>query len=333
MAITMTELAARLGLSQSTVSLVLSNRDKGRVRPELAERIRAAAREIGYRPNRAAAELRKRCSKTIGVAMAYSKNIARAEMVMALHMEIIRHGYIPLFSFFHRREEQQNATDLLLENQLAAIITIEPALLPDHLNIPVVSIQNVDPRFDAVVVDSEGGLRATLAYLKQLGHHKIGWVGMHDADLRSRLLPGLAREYQLELPDEFNVRTPAIYDDLEEFRCLRPWSQIPRVRWPDAILCHNDTVALYVQRYLHDIGLRVPDDIGLIGNDNLSFCDKLAPSLSSISYGSSNRVAEILLGMILERLRDPALPRRVETLPAQLIPRETLQNNHREERK
>ena len=100
MAITMTELARRLNLSQSTVSLVLNNRDKGRVRPELAERVRQEAAATGFRLNRAASDLRRRCSNTIGVALAYSDNFYRAELVTTLHAEIVRRGYRPLFAFF-----------------------------------------------------------------------------------------------------------------------------------------------------------------------------------------------------------------------------------------
>ena len=177
MAMTMTELANRLNLSQSTVSLVLNNRDKGRVRPELAERVRREAAATGFRLNRAAADLRRRRSNTIGVALAYSNNFYRAELVTALHAEIIRRGYRPLFAFFHNDMEQQSATGLLLDNNLDAIITLEPQWLPDHLDLPVVSLFHRDPRFDAVVQDVEAGLRLSLECLRKAGIAGSGGTG------------------------------------------------------------------------------------------------------------------------------------------------------------
>ena len=100
MAITMTELAKRLNLSQSTVSLVLNNRDKGRVRPELAERIRQEASATGFRLNRAASDLRRRRSNTIGVALPSPQNGYHATLIFELHQEIIQRGYCPVFAFF-----------------------------------------------------------------------------------------------------------------------------------------------------------------------------------------------------------------------------------------
>ena len=93
------------------------------------------------------------------MALAYSDNFYRAELVTTLHAEIVRRGYRPLFAFFSSDMEQQSATKLLLDNNLDAIITLEPQWLPDLLDLPVVSLFHSDPRFDAVVQDAEAGLR------------------------------------------------------------------------------------------------------------------------------------------------------------------------------
>lgn len=324
MAMTMTELAKRLNLSQSTVSLVLNNRDKGRVRPELAERIRQEAAATGFRLNRAASDLRRRRSNTIGVALAYSNNFYRAELVTALHAEIVRRGYRPLFAFFNNDMEQRSATRLLLDNNLDAIITLEPQWLPDHLDLPVVSLFHPDPRFDAVLQDAEAGLRLTLECLRELGHHRLGWYGYDESDERSRLLPILAHEYEMELPEEFTIRRSDIYRLVENRQIFEPLCRAPRAERPTALLCHNDTIAITILRRLHECGLRVPEDLSLIGHDNVDLCERLVPTITSVGYGSRELLARKLVDRVLERLACPEQPRSVEVLPPQLFCRESI---------
>ncbi|MGN0871276.1 MAG: LacI family DNA-binding transcriptional regulator [Victivallales bacterium] len=324
MAITMTELATRLNLSQSTVSLVLNNRDKGRVRPELAERIRQEAAATGFRLNRAASDLRRRHSNTIGVALAYSGNLYRTELVSALHAEIIHHGYRPLFAFFSNNMEQQSATRLLLDNNLDAIITLEPQWLPDHLDLPVVSLFHSDPRFDAVIQDAEAGLRMSLECLWKLGHRRIGWYGYDESDSRSRLLPRLASEYGMELPKVFHVCSGKIYELAGNPSFFEPLRHASHAELPTALLCHNDTIAIMLMRRLHECGLRIPEDLSLIGHDDVSLCSQLVPTLSSVGYGSRESLAKRLVGRVLKRLEHPELPRCVELLPPHLFRRESI---------
>ena len=103
MSITMTELAKRLDLSQSTISRALNYKDGGRMKPELAARIREAARQAGFHPNQAAATLRTGASKMIGVSLPTPRNLRNAELAAALHHEIISHGYLPFFAFHEKR--------------------------------------------------------------------------------------------------------------------------------------------------------------------------------------------------------------------------------------
>lgn len=323
MAITMTELAKRLNLSQSTVSLVLNDRDKGRVRPELAETIRRAAAETGFRPNRAAADLRRQRSNTIGVAMAYWNNPQRTELVYQLHNEIIRRNYRPLFSFFSTDSEQRTATELLLSSNLDAILTMEPKLLPDKLDLPAVSFFHEDPRFDAVMLDRETGLRLTLELLKKTGHIRIGWLGHDFDDERTRMIPELAAEYGLTLPEEAFIHDPAIYARMETPGALDLLRRLPPSKQPTVLLCHNDMIAFSAIRRLHECGIRVPEDMSVTGDDNTSLCGRMIPSLTSTGYETGGILAEKLIDAVLRRLETPEAPRRVEILPARLFPRES----------
>ena len=107
MPVTMTELARRLNLSQSTVSRALNHRDAGRMKPALAKRIREEARKAGYRLNRAAATLRTGESNMIGVSLPTPRNLRNAELTAALHHEIVARGFLPFFAFHEKKEEQK----------------------------------------------------------------------------------------------------------------------------------------------------------------------------------------------------------------------------------
>lgn len=323
MSITMTELARRLNLSQSTVSLVLNNRDKNRVRPELAEKIRQAAQETGFRPNRAAADLRRRCSNTIGVAIAYSNNLHRMELVNELHSEIVRRHYRPLFAFFSTDEEQRTATELLLSSSLDAIITLEPKLLPDKLNLPVVSFSHEDPRFDALLFDFETGILQTFEHLKSLGHHRFGWIGFGFTDPRTRLLAEMAPAAGVEFIPEVTLYLNPPYSPMAQTGALNWWRDLPKSSLPTAIICHNDTIALYTIRRLQEAGFRVPEDFSIIGLDNIHFCTQITPTLTSIGYENSGIIAQKLVDLVFRRMEKPNAPRHVEYLSPKLFARES----------
>ena len=77
-------------------------------------------------------------------------------------------------------------------------------------------------------------------------------------------------------------------------------------------------------RRLHECGLRIPDDLSLIGHDDIGLCGRLVPTLASVGYGSREELARKLVDRVLNRLAHPELPRSVEVLPPQLIRRESI---------
>lgn len=131
MSVTMTELAKRLGLSQSTISRALNYKDGGRMKRELAgKNPQKLQRQAGFHPNQAAATLRTGASKMIGVSLPTPRNLRNAELAAALHHEITAHGYLPFFAFHENYGDQQAKIIPLLSLKLAGLITIDPNSLP-----------------------------------------------------------------------------------------------------------------------------------------------------------------------------------------------------------
>lgn len=320
MPITMTELAKRLNLSQSTVSLVLNNRDAKRVRPEIADRIREAAREAGYHPNRAAADLRRRRSGTIGVALPSSKNGYHAALISELHREIVARGYRPIFAFFETEEEQKSSSLLLLTGNVEAIITGEPRWLPEPLEIPVVSFFYPDPRFDSVELGYEEALRLAMDYLHGLGHRTVGWLG-NSSERRAILLPEIAAEFGItvKLSAERPVKTLGFADGfaLVDLFLERNGSL------PSAFLVHNDMVAIGAIRRLFELGCRVPDDISIIGQDDLAVARYVVPALTTIEYETPAQIARILTDLVFQHLKEPRKTRCRTVIPPRLVIRES----------
>ena len=123
-----------------------------------------------------------------------------------------------------------------------------------------------------------------------------------------------------------------IRDDKQKYSSSRcrwahtppPLCRAPRAERPTALLCHNDTIAITILRRLHECGLRVPEDLSLIGHDNVDLCERLVPTLTSVGYGSRELLARKLVDRVLERLACTEQPRSVEVLPPQLFCRESI---------
>lgn len=325
MATTMKDLARELKISHSTISLVLNGRDAGRVSPELAGRIRQLAHETGFRLNRAASDLRRRRSFALGVGLAYSNNVYHAELVSALHSEIVRRRYRPLFSFFNSPEEQKSATALLLSSNLDGIITMEPELLPDQLDIPAVGFFHDDPRFDAVLLDVARGMVITFRQLRALGYERVGcfYLDSGGGDRRFALFSELAGQHGMTVVPELCVNTATLYEEVATEHAFSRLGRLRRDCFPAAVLCHNDTVAIMLLRRLRECGLRVPEEIALVGQDNIFLAAQQTPSLTTIGYGTPAVVAEKLVDRVLKRIESPGLKRSVEKIPPELFLRES----------
>jgi len=318
----MTEMAKRLNLSQSTVSLVLNNRHKDRIRPEVAERILSTAKALGYRPNRAAAELRRQKSNNIGILLPSPRNFFYGEMVADLHQEIRRRGYAPIFAFWDTEREQPDALDTILSWQVEAIITVEPQLLPANLHIPVVSFYHADPRFDLVELNLEAAVRMILQYFRELGHREIAWLGNRD-DHRYDLYRRLAPEFGLAFPEPWQVFQNGVlsFDDGHQFfdQLLRQCNR----KLPTALIAHNDMVGIGIIRRATELGYHIPSDFSIVGQDDIAQSRFTVPTLSTIHYADGTSIAAMMIETVFKRLTDPALPRQVTRITPTLIKRES----------
>ena len=314
MFVTMVDIARELEISQSTVSRVLNGKDYCRVSQEKAELIRKTAREMGYQVNLAAVGLRKRQSYAIGALLPSPRDSFYGELAAELQELLRPTEYIATFAFWKTLDEAEKATRQILSRHPAAVITCEPGFLPDGLTIPVVSYYNSDERFDFIGYDHEAVVRSCVDYLRELGHRDIAYIGgACKGSLRCLAFPQAMRDAGLPNGESSweEGRSPE-----EGFERL--WAGERR---PTAILAHNDSAAFRVIRRAWQRGVCVPDDLSVIGFDDIPQCAVYIPALTTVR--STVSTAELLLGSVFARLADSGLPRQCRIVKSELVRRES----------
>ncbi len=303
--VTASQVARQAGVSQPTVSLVLSRNPKARVAPETRARVLAAAEALGYRPNRLAQGLVQRRSFALGIIVpgfanpVYSAIISGAERVAA------QAGYAVLLCETGEVDVHQHLA-ALADRQTDGVIVagIAESRLPlDALraagtSMNLVLVNQASELFSTVGDDS---LRAgTLAaeHLLELGHRRLGFVGPVSSTtayrLRERGFATVLRAAALVPPSEHWLRAePSIAGGLTAMRSL-----LSLPDRPTALFCANDLIALGAHKACAAAGLRIPDGISLLGCDDIDIGTLVTPELSTISTPQRElgaRAARLLL--------------------------------------
>ena len=313
------DIAEMVGVSRQAVTAVLNNSRPNCVSPEKRSEILKIAAKYNYRPNHAALALKTGKSNLIGIVMPPWHNPYIAELCMALQRALTAWNYTPFFTIDNNLNPVPGNLEQLLSLQVAGMITVASSLLPDNIDIPVVSYFIDDPRFDSVCIDSHTSSRQISGYLQKCGHRKIGYLGF--ADIRTKLLSEETTRCGLEFHERWQVSTPDpssenLFDRLLELNSGKDL--------PTALIIHNDALALKIMRRIHDRGCRVPEDFSIIGYDNISHSANSVPGLTTVSSGTSDEIASAMVSLLMNRLKNPQLPRQKILLKSELIERESV---------
>ena len=316
------DIAAMVGVSRQAVTAVLNNSRPNCVSKEKREAILKAAAEHNYRPDHAALALKTGKSGLIGVIMPPWENPYIAGLCMGFQHCLAVRNYTPVFAIDNNFNPVPGNLDQFLSLRVAGIITVAASLLPDNIDIPVVSYFHDDPRFDSVCPDFERDARRYIEHLKEYGHRKIGYLGLCRDKKFSCLISEAAR-CGLEFHARWQVNyTPAFCED--SFDQLLKQNEGKDL--PTALIILNDASALKLMRRIHDRGFRIPEDFSIIGHDNIAYSRSTVPALSTMSFGSPDEIAESLVGLLMERMENPGKPREKVLLKSELIERESVLN-------
>lgn len=300
-------LADYLGLCPATVSVVLNNVPGRSIPPETRERVRAAARKFNYQPSFLARSLRQQRTFTVGVLVPELSDGYHTMVMSGIGDHLMREGYF-YFSAHHRHKPDlvEEYPRLLIGRGAEGIIAIDTAL--EHkLSIPCVAVagHRKIPGVTNVVLDHRRAAELSLRHLYELGHRQIAFMRgqpfSSDSGDRWRNIVAVARELGLEMHPELIIR---LERDLTSPELGYPVVQqlLQRRRRFTALVSFNDIAAIGAIRALSDANLRVPDDVSVIGFDDIQVAAYHSPRLTTIRQPLHD-MGETAARILLQRLQ------------------------------
>lgn len=321
--VTLHDVATASGVSAQTVSRVINER------PDVSEATRARVweeiRRLGYKPNTLARGLVSQRSYSLGIITLPLNDYFRAEIITGLEQQARSMGYACQISYTNDdASDLGELVDSMLGRQVDGIVILAPRRFANpelQVDVPLVTLAHKldNPRAINVDVDNVDGAYQAMRYLLSLGHRAIGQIaGPSDWIPASDRLEGARRalaEYRLKPIAGYVVDCPAWsfqggYDAARYLLATAPELT--------ALFCHTDWMAAGAYRALRELNLRVPDDVSVIGYDDLPICQFLDPPLASVRQPSQG------LGQLLAHLVVTAIERTESSGQDMLVPAELI---------
>lgn len=324
----MRDVAAATGVSQSTVSRVLSGAPTTvPIAPMTRERILAAARELGYRPNPLARGLRGMRTMLLGVIVRDITDPFFAGAIEAVSIEASRWGYNVVLGHAHGRADEAIALWGVLEARHCDAILVlgdmsdQPRLIHDirDARVPVVALWegSMATGIPAVAVDNRDGIRSVLDHLTSLGHRRIAFVsGRRLGDIKER--EGAYLEYMAALGR-------SIPDGYVQHLTNEPGSGVWAIdqllalpERPTAVVASTDVLALGILHGAHARGVQVPDALSVTGFDDIPLAAFAVPALTTVRMPVGEMVGTAVR-MAIEADQTPATDRPAVMRPALVV--------------
>ncbi len=315
--VTLKYLSERLGLSRTTISLVLNNSPlASTIATETRERVLKAAREYRYKPDYFARYLNERRSYLVGVL---SPDLAQgydAEIFTGIEEYLLQSPY-HYFVTSHEwvQERIQRTAQLFLERGVEGVILINTNLEAE-IDVPVISIgeRQSSGRRTTILIDNAEGIRSALTHLVSLGHRKIAFMKGHkdsvDTEGRWRAMIDTANTLSLRVDSKLVVelerlgmqQTSAIE---EGARCAD--RLLSRSQDFSALLAFNDMSAIGAMHRFRDAGWRIPEDLSIVGFDDIIAARISYPQLTTVRQPlrqMGERAAREVIKAITEGVQD-----------------------------
>ena len=296
-AVTIYDIAREAGVSTATVTRVASGQRN--VRPQTREKVQRVINKYGYAPSAIARGLENGQSKTIGIILPEIVNPYFAALFSAADEEARRSGYsVWLHQIPSDEPIEEGVVDELIRRRLEGAFFVggiweasRPGLtdalrrLGQYMPIVALCPPNAELNCICLYNDLISCMRQAVRHLYVLGHRRIAFIGgsLQVGGSGARGQGFLEELRALGLPDDPAYRHEGGFDAESGERAVsRLLSGLELPRWPTALVAFNDLVALGAMKQLKQMGLRLPEDMAVIGCDNQFFCTYTDPPLTSM---------------------------------------------------
>ncbi|HTX77932.1 MAG TPA: LacI family DNA-binding transcriptional regulator [Terracidiphilus sp.] len=313
-------LAEHLELSQTTVSLVLNNSPSARsIPPETRRRVMEAAQRLNYRPNYFARSLRQSKSMSVGV-LAPDLSEGYFTRVMSGVVQELTDAHYFYFTACHdwKKELIEQYPRMLVERAVDGFLLLNTSAEAIHVPVPVVAISAHSPAENVtnIVLDHHSAVEQALRHLYNLGHRSIAFMrgprAIPDSEYRWEAIQEVAREIGLKIDANHVVRIDSEgwsmktgHHPMAPEIGYKPMKALLEKRKDfTAVFCFNDIAAIGAIRALKDAGCAVPEDVSVVGFDDILSAAYSTPSLTTVRQPlmeMGKRGAQVLLDRIANR--------------------------------
>ncbi|NQX70360.1 LacI family DNA-binding transcriptional regulator [Paenibacillus alba] len=313
MNITSKQIAELCGVTRGTVDRALNNRPG--IHPETREKILRVAEELGYRPHFLAQSLVKGHTKTLGIVLFDIHNRIFSQLFHAFEAEARKRGYIVYLVLSHRDKELElEYINNLLDRRVDGI-----ALLPANFNkkfeslllrsrTPIVTFGNrLNGPFPYIWIDDKQAIQDSVSFLIQQGYRRLIYIspplmrkGKENIHVPEQRYNGFIEACEATRDMRFDIIAQKNY--LAELETLMDTTDSTC-----AILCSSDVYALEVLKWLNDRKIKVPEQIGLMGFDNIDVLKYINPAITTVDY-NVNEIGTRLADLLINKINNQDIP-------------------------
>ncbi len=330
--VSLKDLAAYLGLSRSTVSLVLNNSPVAQgLAPQTRERIVLAAKKMGYRPNYFARMLNNKRSFMVGIMSPDLCEGYDSEILNGIELTLNDKDYLYFVSSHHWNTERikKRIDEFTARGAEGFILINTPTERNNHLPIVSIGPSGTDASFTRILVDNRHGVRLSLEHLASLGHKKVAFFRGHQnsSDTASRwdATMELAPQFGIELDPDLLIQLERVDNGLNPVQegYLACENLLAKNKKFTALMAFNDMTAIGAIRCLRDHNYVIPTQVSVVGFDDVLAASMIEPTLTTIRQPLAS-MGKLAATRIMELIQNPEKePEQIEIKPELIIRKST----------
>lgn len=325
MSVTIRDVAREAGVSVATVSRAFNN--SGPVKDATRQRIRTVAQRINFLPNSTARSLSTRRTHTIGVLLPDVYGEFFSEVIRGIDQTVQRHGFHVLISSSHNEPDEVEAAVRAMRGRVDGLILMASGLdattlsqnLPDRAHVVLINANHDASQYDTLTIDNFGGAHAMTRHLLRLGHREIrmirGGERNRDASERAKGFRAALEQAGTKCRDEWVV--PGDFTEASGYRAAQ--MLLAGTVRPTAIFAANDSMAVGALRAVREAGLRIPEDVAVVGFDDIPIAEYMSPALTTVRVSIALLGAKAAERLFTSMAAQGRSDRKHEVLPTELV--------------